>query len=286
MRYGVMVSLLLLIASGVCFADGDCPSRPATAQERAAYAAVRTAAVAAVPPAPRNWLKKDQSDYKSGELMPDCPGGAKDAPRQYRFQFKYTYDRAVREQAAKAAMENAIKGTPEQQSRLAALDRKHEELIAARKQARRSGDQTGANRIKDQLKEVSAEQNKVNEEIRNAFEGRMKSGEMTKTMYAGVPERSEAEVTIHINKDREWIPKSAVSTNVAGAPHSYWRSNDGGSLVILLGTWDKGTFRSTLARGTVITKPQTMVAEIRAERQMAEKLAGEMKLDLLKAQLK
>jgi len=247
---------------------------------------MHTAAVAAVPSAPRNWLKKDQSDPKSGELMPDCPGGAKDAPRQYRFQFKYTYDRAVREQAAKAAVESALKGTPEQQSRLAALDRKHEELRAARKQARRSGDQTGVNRIKDQLKEVSAERNKVNEEIRNALEGRMKSGEMTKTMYAGVPERPEAEVTIHINQDREWIPKSAVSINIAGTPHSYWRSNDGGSLVILLGTWDTGTFRSTLARSTVITKPQTVVAEIRAERQMAEKLAGEMKLDILKAQLR
>ncbi len=183
-------------------------------------------------------------------------------------------------------MENAIKGTPEQQSRLAALDKKHEELIAARKQARRSGDQTGINRIKDQLQEVSAEQNKVSEEIRNAFENRMKSGEMTKMMYAGLPERPEAEVTIHINEDREWIPKSAVSINVAGAPHSYWRSNDGGSLVILLGTWDTGTFRAILARGTVITKPQTVVAEIRAERQMAEKLAGEMKLDILKAQLR
>ncbi len=88
MRYCVMGSLLLLLASGVCFADGDCPSRPATPQERAAYAAMHTAAVAAVPPAPRNWLRKDQSDPKSGELMPDCPGGAKDAPRQYRFQFK------------------------------------------------------------------------------------------------------------------------------------------------------------------------------------------------------
>ena len=286
MRYLTMVSLVLLFPSAVCFADGDCPSRPATPQERAAYTVMHTAAVAALPPAPQNWLRNDESDPKSGESMPDCPGGAKDAPRRYLFQFQYKYDPAVREQGARAAMETALKGTPEQQARLAALDKKHDELIAARKEARRSGDRTAVNRIKDQLDAIRIEQDKVNEEIRNAYSERVKSGEMTKAMYAGVPARDKAKVTIYINKDREWIPQPVVSVSVAGAQHSYWRSNDGGSLVILLGAWDTGTFRSTLARSAVITKPQTVVVEIRAERQMAEKLAREMKLDILKAQLR
>ncbi len=56
--------------------------------------------------------------------------------------------------------------------------------------------------------------------------------------------------------------------------------------MILLGAWDTETFKSTLARRTVITKPQTVVVEIRAERQMAEKLGREMKLDILKTQMK
>jgi hypothetical protein len=286
LRYLAMVILVLSLASRVCFADGDCPSRPATSQERAAYTAMYTAVVAAVPSAPQNWLRKDESETKSGEFMPDCPGGAKNVPRRYLFQFKYKYDPAVREQRARAAVETALKGTPDQQSRLAELDKKHDELIAARKEARRSGDHTAVNRIKDQLNAVRAEQEKINEEISNAYTARVKSGEMTQVMVAGVPARDEAQVTIYINQDREWVPKPVVPVSLAGAEHSYWRSNDGGSLVILLGAWDPGTFRSTLARSSVITTAQTVVVEVRAERQMAEKLAREMKLDILKAQLR
>ena len=286
MHYLAIVNLVLSLASAVCFADGDCPSRPATSQERAAYSAMHNAAIAAVPLGPQNWLRKEESETRSGEFMPDCPGGAKDTPRHYLFQFKYKYDNAVREQAARAAMESVIIGTPEQQSRLAALDKKNDELVAARKQARRRGDQTVVNRIKDQLNEVSVQRDKVNEEIRNAYVARFKSGEITKAMNAGIPERDEANLTVYINKDREWVPQPPVPMSVAGAQRSYWRSNDGGSLVILLGAWNTGTFRSTLARSTVITKPQTVVIEIRAERQMAEKLGREVKLNILKAQMR
>jgi len=286
MRHLAMIGLALSLGSGLCFADGDCPSRPATSQERAAYTAMHTAAVAAVPPAPQNWLRKDESETKSGEFMPDCPGGAKDSPRLYLFHFKYLYDPAVREQQARTAMESAIKGTPEQQSRLAALDKKHDELVEARKQARRSGDQTAVNRIKKQLNEVSAEREKVGEEISNAYLSRVKSGEMIKAMNTGIPDRDEAKLTLYVNKDKAWIAKPTVQLNVTGAQHSYWNSNDGGRLVILLGVWDGGTFRANLARSPVITKPQTVVVEIAAERQMAEKLAREMKLDILKTQLK
>jgi hypothetical protein len=51
-----LVGLLLLAMPVVCFADGDSPDRPATAQERAAYTTAHAAAVAAVPPPPQNQL--------------------------------------------------------------------------------------------------------------------------------------------------------------------------------------------------------------------------------------
>jgi hypothetical protein len=44
-------------------------------------------------------------------------------------------------------------------------------------------------------------------------------------------------------------------------------------------------FRATLAGSPVITKPRSVLVEIAAERHMAEKLAREMNLDILKAQL-
>ena len=107
-----------------------------------------------------------------------------------------------------------------------------------------------------------------------------------KAMQAGVPERVEAEMVIHVNQDKAWVGKPPVQVNVPGAPNSYWNSNDGGSLVMLLGAWDTGAFRATLGKSGVITRPQTAVVQIKAERQMAEKLARELKLDILKAQLK
>ena len=41
---------------------------PATFQELAAYAAMHNAVVAAVPSAPQDWLRKDESDAKNGEF--------------------------------------------------------------------------------------------------------------------------------------------------------------------------------------------------------------------------
>ena len=169
-----MISLLLVAMPAVCFADGDCPDRPATAQERAVYAAAHAAANAAVPPQPQNWLLNDESNAKAGERVPECPGGVKDAPYRYRFPFRYKYDAAAVSQAGKTAAADALKGTAEQQSELAALDKEHDELVAARKQGRRSGDQAAVNRIKVRLDQIRAERNKVEEEINSAYLARVR----------------------------------------------------------------------------------------------------------------
>ena len=52
-RFMMSIMLLALSASPV-LADGDCPDRPATQQERDAFQALSGAAKAAMPPAPED----------------------------------------------------------------------------------------------------------------------------------------------------------------------------------------------------------------------------------------
>lgn len=286
MRFLIGMSLIICFMSGDCLADGDCPSRPATKQEQIVYAAMHAAVKSAIPPAPQDWLMKDLSDAKSGDFMPDCPGGHKDSPHRYSFQYQYKYNSALRNQAAAAAAANAVKGSPEQQARMAALNKKYDQLKVERNQSRKSRDRAEADRIGDEIKKVSAERDRLDEEIAQAYLAKVRSGQMAKEMSAGIPQHSEAQITFFVNADRAWVPKNAEIVDVAGTQYSYWRS-DGETLVVLLGSWETTapTFRAGLARGAVITKPQTVLIEIRAERQMAERLAREIKLNAIRAQL-
>jgi hypothetical protein len=170
---------------------------------------------------------------------------------------------------------------------MAALNKKHDELKMERNRSRKSLDRAEADRIRDEMKKVDAERDRLEEEITRAYLAKLQSGQMAKDMSAGIPERGEAQLTFFVNADRVWVPKDAVNVEVVGAQYSYWRS-DGGSLVVLLGRWEPTapTFRASLARGAVITRPQTVSIEIRAERQLAEKLGREIKLKSIAAQLK
>ena len=282
----ILAGLILALMAPDCIADGDCPSRPATEQERMAYASMRAALANAVPKAPPDWLMRDQSDTKGGEFMPDCPGGAKESPHHYSFKYQYKYDSAVRDQAAAAAVTDAVKGSPEQQAMMAALDKKYDDLKVQRNHARKSRDPAAADKIRDEMKTVAAERNKLEEEITQAFVSKVQTGQMAKEMSVGIPERGEAQLTFFVNADRAWVPQTAVTVNVTGAQHSYWRSDEG-SLVVLLGNWNptSPTFRANLAKTSVITKPQTVSIEIRAGREMAEQLAREIKLEVIRAQL-
>jgi carbon monoxide dehydrogenase subunit G len=54
---------------------------------------------------------------------------------------------------------------------------------------------------------------------------------------------------------------------------------------LLLGPWNDQTFKMDLAATPVKTRPQSMVIEITGDRQMAENLARQIKIDLLKKQM-
>lgn len=78
MRYLIIVSLVLSLTSTICFADGDCPDRPSTSQERASYTAMHTTAVAAVPPAPQkvsaadpNWQQVWSDEFNGTTINPN-----------------------------------------------------------------------------------------------------------------------------------------------------------------------------------------------------------------------
>lgn len=290
MRYLTMASLLFWFIPPFCFADGDCPDRPATSQESAVYAAVHAAALAAIPAPPPNWLRQDESDLRRGEVIPACPGGSGNAPHRYRFSFRYKYDQIGRLMAERNSLASAAQGTAEQQSRLAALDREADELKAARKLARRGGDRSAVNRIEERLDQLRVERKKLEGDIADAFQDRLKSGGPSNgAPPEAQPRQPDAEVVVQINEDKVWAPRPTTEPlQIGGARHAYWRANDRGTLVVLLGEWkwEKNLLQARPAAGPLPTQPRTVVVEIAAERQMAEQLAREIRLEQLQAQIR
>lgn len=279
MQKMILIVLLMVMAVSPVFASSDGPKRPANQQERAAFQSVYSAAKAAVPAAPTDWDVKDETDVGEGESLPE---GRFDTPVFYWIKFKYTYSYEASDRADQNAVSNAMKGTPEQQARLAELDRKIEALDNAKKEARKNRDSAEKNRIRGEVSAAKKERDKIKDVISDAYVQRAMSGQVV----ADKPDRMDAELIIKVNEKHAWIPVRDQPMSIAGASQAYWckGDNNGGRLVILLGAWDKN-FKSDLARTSVVTKAQNMIIEINADQQMAETLARQIKLDLLKKQL-
>ena len=286
MRKILLTVLLVMLCATPVFADGECPERPANSQEQAAFQAVYNSAKAAVPPAPRDWVRSDETEQGLGTKMPNCSSGPKDRPLYYRMQFKYKYSSEASGRADQNAVTDALKGTPEQQAKLAELDRKIDALEQTKKEARKNRDQAAKDRVRDELKGLRREKNAINDEIMSVYMERAKSGQLNAEQNKAKPVRKNAEVIIKVNEKSAWIPVRDTPVAISGASQAYWckEGDNGGRLVILLGAWD-ANFKSNLAGTPVITKAQNMVVEINGEQQMAESLARQMKLELLKKQL-
>jgi hypothetical protein len=284
-RYILGIMLTFLAATPV-LADGDCPDRPATQQERAAIAAMYGAAKAALPPAPVDWLLKDETDGKLGTTVPACPGGKNDQPVHYRLRFRYAYSSEAAAREDKGVVESALKGTPAQQAKLAELGRKIDELEEQKKTARKSGDAGEKERVKKELKTAEKERDRITDEISEAYVQKAMSGQIAADMSRNKPASREAELIIKANERVAWVPATDQPVSIPGAPIAYWfKSDTGGRLVILLGPWDARKFRAELASTSPVTRAQTLVIEISGDRQMAESLAKQVKIELLKKQL-
>lgn len=264
----IFAAMVFFLSTASAFADGDCPPRPATQQEQAAYSSAHAAAIAAVQPPPKDWLVTDKTDGLS-----ICERhGTNDGPIWYWFKFDYKYDETVKSKA--------------EQARITELEKKEDELVKARKQARRSGNNDELNRIEGDLKAVRGEIRKLKEDINNAYMQKMMSGELRDKMKVAGPANDHAEVIIKVNEDHAWISPQNAPFNVTGSGQGYWSMGENEHAVILLGEWEPKTFKSKWAKATVITKPQTIIIEIYAEREIAEKIARDMKLDRLREQIR
>lgn len=286
MRTMLMSILYLILAVPPLFADGECPERPASAQEYATYQAVYGAAKAAVPSAPIDWVVKDETDTHAGSTVPKCQDGPNDRPLYYRIKFTYEYSREASDRVQQTVVSDALKGTPAQQVKLAELDRKIEALEAAKKEARKNRDAEEKQRAREELKDLNRERHALKDEINNAYMERAMSGKVAAEINKNRPVLENAELVIKVNERSAWVPVKDTPVQVPGAAQAYWcrQDDNGGRLVILLGAWD-GNFKSKLPKTAVVTKARNMVIEISGERQMAENLAKQLKLDLLKKQL-
>lgn len=284
-RFLLSIALLLLSASPV-LADGDCPDRPATQQERAEFQAMYSAARAAVPPAPADWTMTDETPAKLGTVVPNCPGGPHDRPMYYQLRFKYAYSAEASARQDQEAVGAAMKGTPEQQAKIAELDRKIAGLEEQKQAARKSRDAAEKERVRQELKAANRERDAITDEIMNAYTQRAMSGQMAADMSKNKPAARTAECVIKVNDKHAWIPARDQPVSIPGAPIAYFfKSDTGGRLVMLLGPWDSQTFKINLAATPVVTRPQAVIIEISGDRQMAENLARQIKIDLLKKQL-
>ena len=284
-RFMMSIMLLALSASPVQ-ADGDCPDRPAPQQERAAYQALSGAAKAAVPPAPADWVLTDETPGKPGTTVPDCPGGPHDRPMTYALRFTYAFSAEASQRMDQGAVGAALKGTPEQQAKMVELDRKIAGLEEQKQAARKSRDAAEKERVRQELKTARKERNKITDEITNAYVQQSMSGQLAAEMNKNKPVVREAQLVIKVNEQYAWIPAKDQPVSIPGVPISYWfKSDTGGRLVMLLGPWDNQTFKMNLAATPVKTRPQGMVIEITGDRQMAESLARQIRINLLKKQL-
>ncbi len=229
---------------------------------------------------------KDDTAAGLGTTVPKCPKSSNDTPIFYWLRFTYAYSTEASDRADQNAVSDAMKGTPEQQAKLAELDRKIDALEDAKKEARKNNDSAAKNRIREEVSAAKAERNKIKDVITKAYVERAMSGQLSQDMNKTKPDREDAELIIKVNEDHAWIPVRDQPVSIAGASQAYWckGDNNGGRLVILLGVWDTN-FKSDLARTSIVTKAQNMIIEINADRQMAETLARQIKLDLLKKQL-
>jgi len=287
MQKKILMVLLFVTTVSPVFADGgDCINRPANQQELAAFQSAYSAAKASVPSAPKDWVMKDETEAGLGTTVPKCPKSSNDTPIYYWLKFTYAYSTEASDRADQNAVSDAMKGTPEQQAKLAELDRKIDALENAKKEARKNSDADEKKRIKEEVSAAKKERNKIKTELNDAYVQRAMSGQLSQDMDKTKPDRKDAELIIKVNENHASIPVRDQPVSIAGASQAYWckGDNNGGRLVILLGAWDKN-FKSDLARTSVVTKAQNMIIEINADQQMAETLARHIKLDLLKKQL-
>jgi hypothetical protein len=192
--------------------------RKMTPAEAAAYSQVRDTLRAALPKAPADYTVgfDYESDSEEG-LLPE--GILSGQMFQARYTARYVLNQSVVDQQAVSMQMDRTKGTPEQQSRLAALNARAAELMKARDTTR---DRAEKDRIRAERKEVLAEADKVQAEIVagiQAWLATSSAAQSTQDLDKSLPAR-ELTIRILVNGDTH-LPDQAAPFEIQGIPLAF-----------------------------------------------------------------
>jgi hypothetical protein len=162
----------LFIPVGVALADGPGPQRKMTDKEASVFSSVRSTIQDALPKAPEGYdfTLRYRSDYDEG-MIPE--GISPNEMFQVSYLASYIRDESLIQGETTSYFLDRTKGTPEQQARMAELNVKDAELSKARKNAK---DPAEKDRIRAERKAVSAETDKLLEEIVAGYQAWLASG--------------------------------------------------------------------------------------------------------------
>ena len=231
----------LLIPSSSAMADGPGPQRKMTDKEAAVFSSVRSAIQDALPKAPQNYVftLRYQSDYDEG-MIPEAI--KPNEMFQMAYMAKYTRDEKVREEEQTSYFMDRTKGTPEQQARMAELNAKDAELSQARKNAK---DPAEKDKIKAERKALSAETDKLLEEIVAGYQAWLTSGGATtaaKDIKDALPAK-ELSVWVRINQDVSLTDKALPIAIDGGFPGfeqtDECQSYDSYCITVFIGPFEK-----------------------------------------------
>jgi hypothetical protein len=238
MRQLIMVALLTLCCTAVALADGDTSMRKMKGPEVAAFNTLQTSVKAALPRTLPNY-----SATFSGFDLTEVPEYlTPDQMASMQFKARYTLNAGVSEAGQRGALEDMMKGSPEQQARRAALNEKAEALKKARKSARSQGEK---DRIKAELKIISAEESAIDEQIMASLQANLSmgaAGSAIQNITNAAPAK-ELSIQVMVNKSVD-IYDIAQPYLLPGASLTFVQNEhcpDGASYCItaLLGNFDK-----------------------------------------------
>ena len=127
MKRCLALTMCLLLPAALALADGDGPTRKMTGPVAAAFNALKSAFKGALPKTPANYALAIRFGNDAGEIM--LPEAIKpDQMARISFTAAYTLSREFQDGQQRASFTDRAKGTPERQTRLAALNAKDAEL--------------------------------------------------------------------------------------------------------------------------------------------------------------
>lgn len=241
---------LIIVAVSTVLADGDCPERKANASEAAQYNVLQSAIKAALPAPPENY-KADFSRLDHQLII--C--ASHPADKMWSMYFSVDYTSALgekRDKQFRSTMMEKMKGTPQQQERLAALDAREAALTKARKNADSRDEK---DRIKAELKAVRAEARNLQNEISSQYQSWVQQGALATAMKNNKePDLPRLNVSINVNR-KAYIPGHAKPFKVNGASQAFeYGDSASHTITVLIGRYHKDSGELLNTAGGLSTK--------------------------------